>query len=111
LNSSSKVQVQVPLGAATGGAPCLHALPEADCGIVGADAPGALVVVLVVTRVLVTVVVDVVDGDERIVVVDGVVPPDAVVAGLVVVVVVVVVVLHAPRRCASGPHVEVSASV
>jgi hypothetical protein len=54
-------------------------------------------------------VVEVVEDDEAFVVVGGEAPPEPVGLGLVVV--VVVVVLHAPRRCASGPHVEAVASV
>jgi hypothetical protein len=60
------------------------------------------VVVLGAAGALVAVVVD---GDDPFAA-DGV-PPDPVTPGLVV----VVVVLHAPRRCASGPQVEVVASV
>ena len=82
----------------------------------GVDAPGVsyacagLVVVVVssaVPDVPAPAVVDVVDDDEPFVAADGAVVLDPL--GLDVV--VVVVVLHAPRRCASGPHVDVVASV
>jgi hypothetical protein len=63
------------------------------------------VVVFVVVLGAAGALVAVVDGDDPFVA-DGV-PPDPVTPGLVV----VVVVVHAPRRCASGPQVEVVASV
>jgi hypothetical protein len=59
------------------------------------------VVVFVVVLGAAGALVAVVDGDDPFVA-DGV-PPDPVTPGLVV----VVVVVHAPRRCASGPQVEV----
>lgn len=59
-----------------------------------------VVVVPALPEVSAPVVVDVAGGDEPFVVV-GAVPVDPA-AG-----VVVVVVLHTPRRCASGPHVDV----
>jgi hypothetical protein len=89
-------------------------LPEADIGTGGVDASGAcaaLVVVVVVPldvpEVFAPDVVDVVKGDEPFVATDGAVVLDPM--GLDVV--VVVVVLHAPRRCASGPHVDAVPSV
>lgn len=66
-----------------------------------------VVVLSAVPEVFVPVVVDVVDGDEPFVAADGAVVLDP--TGLDVV--VVVVVLHAPRRCASGPHVAVEPSI
>lgn len=97
----------------------MQALPEADNGIVGADAPGVtypgellvvvvlVVVVVAVVGVVVSVVVGVVDGVVAFVVVEGVVPPDPAEEGVVV----VVVVLQPPRRWAKSPHVEVVASI
>lgn len=61
-----------------------------------------VVVVLAEPAVFVPVVVGVVGEDAPFVVVEGAVPVDPA-TGLVV----VVVVLHTPRRCASGPHVDV----
>lgn len=66
-----------------------------------------VVVVLAEPESFAPAVVDVVEGDEPFVAVDGAVVLDPM--GLEVV--VVVVALHAPRRCASGPHVDVVPSV
>lgn len=82
----------------------MHDLAGPDVVGVGADAPGAVLVVVGVVLFPVAgvpspVVVDVVDGEVPVDPVDPV--------GLVV----VVVVLHVPRSFASRPHVDAVASV
>ena len=118
LNSSSKVQVQLPLGAGTGGAAPEQVLPEAEV-VAGDGVVPALVVVVVLVGVLAVLAVlgvllalavlgavDVVDEDGLVMGAGCEVPVEP-----TTVVVVPVLALHPPSRCARGPHVDAAASL